>query len=284
METGLQSMTKKEKTSSIASATTAYHKLSIQVSLNGLSFCILDTITDRIVNTKSIVFEAELTPHQLEKELISMFSEHQLTSYNYADVVVLHDNNLFSLVPKALFSADETSHYLKYNTKILANDFVTFDTIESYDLVNVFVPFVNINNYILEQFGPFEYVHSGTIRIESLLNLHSSKKDTICYVHVNQQQMDITILTDKKLKLYNSFQYYSTTDFIYYILFAFEQLKLDPETVRLKLFGNITEEDEIYKSCFEYIKHVSIFAPITGSFHLDTLAGETIDFTLINAI
>ena len=43
-------------------------------------------------------------------------------------------------------------HYLKYSIKVLENDFVTFDELNNCDIVNVYIPFVNINNFLIDQF------------------------------------------------------------------------------------------------------------------------------------
>ncbi len=46
---------------------------------------------------------------------------------------------------------------------------------------------------------------------------------------------------------------------IYYVLFAIDQLKLNPEETPIVISGKITEEDEYYKIIYKYIRNVSIF-------------------------
>ncbi|MEO0526552.1 MAG: DUF3822 family protein [Bacteroidota bacterium] len=277
-------MTKKATTSILEKSAKDYYKLSIQVSLNGLSFCVLDTIGNKILASESISFEKDLSPYEVQKRLATHLEKHQISDATFSEVVVIHRNNLFSLVPKALFDENELPNYLKFNTKILANDLIVFDEIESYDIVNVYVPFVNINNYIYDLFGEFEFRHTGTVMVHTLLNSHSNGNESTCYVHVSEQQMDITVLSQKKLHLFNSFNFYSREDFIYYLLFTLEQLKLDTETVKLRLFGIIEEGDDIYDLCYEYVKNVSIFIPSNTPYHLGELHEESIDFTVLNAL
>lgn len=272
-------MIEKQKTNS----TKEFQKLSIQVSLNGLSFCIVDTISDTIVSSEIITFEEERTPYGLQKGLVTLFEKHQITKKKFSEVIVVHRNKLFSLVPKSLFDEKEMPNYLKFNTKILANDHIDFDELESYDMINVYVPFANVNNYIYDLYGEFVFKHSGTVMVESLLSNHNNIKAPICFVHVTQKQMEVTIIAQKKLLLYNSFDFNSKEDFIYYLLFAFEQLQLDTETTKLKLFGDIEEGDLIYEICYTYVKHVSIFVPSSASYPMD-LNKESIDFTVLNTL
>jgi len=277
-------MTKKKRNNSLENSTSNYHKLSIQISLNGLSFCVVDTISNMLVVSETVVFETTHSPYEVQKHIEELFKQYNVKKATFSEVVVIHNNNLFNLVPKALFNKEELPNYLKYNAKILANDFIVYDEIDSHDIVNVYVPFVNINNYIYDIFGEFEFKHSGTIMVESLLKSHNSGNETVCYVHIAEQQLNITIIAEKKLLLYNCFNYNTKEDFIYYLLFTLEQLKLDTEKVKVNFFGTIKEEDAIYKLCYEYIKNTSIFVPENTSHHLKDTEEDSIDFTLLNTL
>jgi hypothetical protein len=273
-------MTKKETYNNIED----YHKLSIQVSLNGLSFCIVDTIANTIKDFKRLSFGKELSPYEMLNELKQLFRDSKVEDYSFSEVVVIHRNNLFSLVPKALFDPAELANYLKFNVKILANDHIEYDEITSYDMVNVYVPFVNVNNYIYDLFGEFEFMHHGTVMVQSLLNSHSNGNETICYVHVADNQMDITVLTQKQLLFFNSFPFKTKEDFIYYLLFTLEQLKLDTETIKLRLFGEVDMGDELYNISYEYIQHISLFIPPNDIYSTEELEKDTVDFTVLNAL
>lgn len=276
-------MTKEEKNSP-ENPLDSYYKLSIQVSLNGLSFCVFDTIGNSVPLSRHLDFGKELSPYEVQKELKEILKENRVLDYKFSEVVVIHRNNLFSLVPKALFDKDELPNYLKFNAKILANDLIAYDELNSYDMINVYVPFVNINNFIYDLFGEFEFKHSGTVLVEALLNTHTNGKEAICYVHVSEQLMDIAVLAQKKLLFYNSFQFTTKEDFIYYLLFTLEQLKLDTEFVKLRLFGAIEESDEIYAICYEYVQHLSIFIPPNTTYPREDIENEGIDFTVLNAL
>lgn len=262
-----------------------YQKLSIQVSLNGLSFCVLDTLSNTILASERLVFENELTPYAVQKEIKQLFEKNRIKDVKFSEVVVIHRNNLFSLVPQALFNKEELANYLKFNAKILANDHLEYDEVKNLDMVNVYVPFMNINNYIYDLFGEFEFMHHGTILIQTLTNSHGNHSEPICYVHLIEGHMDIAVISHKKLILYNNFSFNTKEDFIYYLLFTLEQLKLDTETTKLKLFGSIEEGDELYNMCHEYVRDISIFIPSNTSFyHFGESEKETIDFTLLNTL
>ncbi|MGB3145728.1 MAG: DUF3822 family protein [Maribacter sp.] len=262
-----------------------FKKLSIQVSLNGLSFCVADGVTQNLLLSDAVIFENTQNPIVLKDALEKLLDTHQLSEMEFEDVVVVHKNTLFGLVPKSLFNANSMGDYLKFNTKLLSTDVLAHDEIEHQELVNVYVPYMNINNYIYELFGEFTYVHNSTVLLETLLNKQNQDQDTVCYVYVSKHQLDITVIEERKLKLHNSFTYETKEDFVYYLLFVLEQLELDTKTTQVKLFGSIEEDDEIYQLCFSYIENISIYAPISHQLmKLGEPAIESIDFTLLNTL
>ena len=276
--------TKTTNNKRLKNAENDFYRLSIQISLNGLSFCMLDTVTHTVIASEQVVFHKELTPFQVLGELKQLVEKNAIQKTAFSEVVVIHRNNLFSLVPKTLFHTDELANYLKFNAKILANDHLAYDEIEGHELMNVYVPFVNINNYIYDLFGEFVYKHHGTVMVQSLLNEGHTANTATCYAHFSEQQLDITVIANKKLQLFNNFEYTTQEDFLYYLLFTLEQLKLNPETVQLRLFGDVEKDDAIYKRCYGYVKHVAIFVPTYNADLMATVENESIDFTVLNAL
>ncbi len=259
-----------------------YKKLSIQVSLNGLSFFILDTISTKLVLTDCVSFQSQSTPYLLLKALKEVIDKHQLHKITFSSVSVIHKSDLFCLVPKVLFDAKELANYLKFNTKLLANDHIVYDEIETQEIISVYVPFTNINNLIFELFGEFEFKHHSTVVLQTLLHQKISAKKA-CYVHVNKKSFELAVFDQKRLILFNQFNFDTKEDFLYYILFVYEQLQLDAESVKLKLFGQIEDNDELFEICYRYIKKVSVFEPKNGTIDLDYPNDKSIDLTLLNS-
>ncbi|MGB5317107.1 MAG: DUF3822 family protein [Robiginitalea sp.] len=276
-------MTKKEINSGLEERPNGYHKLSIQVSLNGLSFCVLDTIANSLVRSHSRVFEKEMSPFSLHKIIQEDFGEMGILDYGFSDVICIHRNTLFTLVPMPLFDPDHLANYLKYNAKILGTDHLDYDPIQGLDSANVYVPFANVNNYLFDTFGAFEFKHSGTVLLETLIKLPSSRQGTLAYMHIAESQMDLAVFSNKKLLFYNSFVFSSPEDIMYFLLFTLEQLELDPEALKLRLVGEVTAGDRIYELCTEYLENVSLFVPPDSSLAYAAEA-DGIDFTLINAL
>lgn len=238
-----------------------YFVLSIQVSLSGLSFCVLNTDSNTILFFKQLRFDKKFTPANTLDKLVHCFNTEEVLQQSFKSVKIIYENELSSLVPKPLFNKDYMADYLKFNSKILRTDYITYDAILANDSINVYVPYVNINNYIYDRFGAFEFKHFSTVLIESILTLEKHSSSTKMYANVCESHFEIIVVENNKLKLYNTFEYSTKEDFIYYILFTAEQLQLNPEEFQLLLIGDINTEDDLYKIAFNYVRNTEIYVP-----------------------
>jgi hypothetical protein len=76
-------------------------------------------------------------------------------------------------------------------------------------------------------------------------------------VHFSQGHFEIIVIQNQQLLLFNSFEYLTPEDFIYYVLTA-EQLNINPENFPLELIGSIDIESEYYKIAYKFIRNVSL--------------------------
>ena len=237
-----------------------YNHLSIQFSLGGFSFCVLNKEDKKFTALYNYHFkEATYTPQRLIQNITEVFDTNELLKdKEYHSVSISHTNNLSSLVPKPLFKEERMSDYLSYNNKTLRHDFFAFDDIKNHEMVNVYVPFVNANNFFIDQFGGFEYKHFSTVLVESLVDIYKFSLVPHMFVNVCKKHFEIVVIADKKLQLYNTFDYKTKEDFVYYILFVAEQLNLNPEELELQLLGNVKKDDDLYTMIYKYVRNVSL--------------------------
>ena len=239
--------------------------LSIQVSLNGLSFCALETQSRSILYFKDRRFGKKLNPIQTLQQIEKIYGEEAFLDQPFKEVRLLFSNELYSLVPEKLFLEENASDYLKFNARILETDFVAYDTLPEQELVNVYIPFTNINNYFFEKYGEFDYQHCVSVLVEAFLKLNQDQKSgTRVYLNRNASGYDLVIIRKGKLLFSNSFMCDTKEDFIYYLLFTAEQLELDPESFDLILLGNITQNSDYYNIAYTYIKNISFLETSFG--------------------
>ena len=233
-----------------------YKKLALQISANGMSFCCFDTLNREITHCVSADF-SKYSP--IEEELWRAFVSNPLLTNPFDEIVVLHSNSFNTFVPTALFDANYPGSYLQYNTKVFETDFFAVDELDSYELNNVYVPMMNVNNFLIDQFGAFEYKNANSVLVSKLLDASKNIDEKQVYVHFQDSHFEIVVVRNQKLLLYNSFEYKTPEDFLYFLLFTMEQLFLNPETATVYLLGKVTENDDNYTLAYTYIRHISLF-------------------------
>ena len=235
-----------------------YKKLSIQVSLTGLSFCCFDTLNNTVTSFNEVHFDTFHKATKIEDLFADAFRDHPELNDSYDEILVIHNNNLSTFVPEPLFDENFLGSYLQYNTKVFETDFFAFDEISNYQMNAVYIPYVNINNFFIDQFGAFDYKHANSILVSKLLVASKNKDDKKMFLHINVGHFEIIVVQNQKLLLFNSFDYNTPEDFLYYILFTAEQLNLNPENFPLELIGNIDTESDYFKIAYKYIRNVSL--------------------------
>jgi hypothetical protein len=236
-----------------------YKKLSLQVSLTGLSFCVFDTLNNVILSVNEIHFDTFHKAIKTEELFADAFRENAELKDSYDEIVVIHNNNLSTFVPEPLFDEHFLGSYLQYNTKVFETDFFAFDEIPNYQMNTVYIPYVNINNFFIDQFGSFDYKHANSILVSKLLDASKNNDDKKMIVNFNSGHFEIIVVQNQKLLLFNSFDYQTPEDFLYYLLFTAEQLGLNPENFKLELLGTIAEGDDFYQLAYKYIRNITLF-------------------------
>lgn len=231
------------------------YRLSIQVSLNGLSF-LSHTETNEVIHFKHHEFPYQANPEEL---LLQIKNAAQKDIATISGVSLIYTTQYATIVPKALFNLDKPSEYLKFNTKILPQDYVSHDTLEALDLVTVYIPYININNFLYEHFGSFSYFHSHTLLIKQLAAKEKFSNKNKMYVQVQKEKFDCFVFKEGKLQLANSYSYKTPEDFIYFILFNYEQCNLNPEEDKVVFLGAIQEQSPLFEIAYTYIRNIDFF-------------------------
>lgn len=236
-----------------------YKKIAIQVALDGFSYCCFDTLHNTLTAVKEVVFDSNDQFTRIEDLFTKARYENPELAETYDDIVILHDNTLSTFVPTPLFDEQFLGSYLQYDTKVFVTDFFAYDQMVSYQMNNVYIPYVNINNYFVDELGLFTSKHVHTVLVSKLLEASKNIDTKKMFVHMSKSHFEIIIVQNQHLLLFNSFEYKTPEDLIYYLLFTSEQLNLNPENLNLEFLGNISEDDAYFKIAYKYIRNVSLF-------------------------
>ncbi len=270
-----------KKTASKPVENTSIKKLSIQFSLDGFSFCVLNKDL-KIRHFSTYTFDEKLdTPEQLLEKIKLIFKNEVLLQEDFSSVFVIHQNNLSTIVPNDFFDENKLKEYLNYNVKVLKTDFIAFDDLLSIKAKNIYVPYININNYLFQNFGEFDYKHHSSVLIDKLLEQHKTVIKKEMYVHVFKNSLDIIVIQKDQLIFSNSFSFETKEDFIYYILFTAEQLGLNTEEVTLTFLGDVEKDSEIYAITYQFVRNIAFIKSESSFFTDESDFSEHSNFILL---
>jgi hypothetical protein len=112
---------------------------------------------------------------------------------------------------------------------------------------------------LIDTFGSFNYNHFSSLLIKHLITFSPKTETVQVFAHIAKSHFEIVVTKNQQLLLYNSFIYQTKEDFIYYLLFVAEQLKLNTETFKLRLLGNISTQDNLFTIAYKYVKDVALY-------------------------
>ena len=102
--------------------------------------------------------------------------------------------------------------------------------------------------------------HSSTVLIKKLIkDFFDRNAETRAFVNVKNNSYELIIINNDKLIFHNYFNFKTKEDFIYFILFTFEQLNIDNESIPLYFMGFIEEKSPIVELCARYVRNIRFF-------------------------
>ncbi len=211
--------------------------LSILVCLYGLSFVIQKPDGE----SKFFEYRFDKTnPYKLEDELKKIIRERPVLKHQFNRVDIIHHNLLNTLVPNEFFVDEKLENYLKYNISLLDNDQASFDVINEMNINNVYLTFANINNVFLDYNKNINYFHSATVfidKINALRKKHKVLKLYDIYLNVYEKDFQLLIYKNEEILFFNSFEYETTDDFLYFFFFVLESLNITDNDTQYHISG-----------------------------------------------
>ncbi len=241
--------------------TNTYH-VSIQVSLNGFSFCLLDTARNKYVALKHYEFDTKETT--LEENIKRVSNEDEFLNKEYKSSRLIFTTRKFTLVPTPIFNKEYLKKYFSFNHNLEESERIYFNHLRNADAYVIFAIPGNLSDIFNYHFPKIKIYHQSTPFIESILRNHKNSQDKhTMFLNAGEDLFDIAVVHLKNLKLYNCFFYKNENDLIYFVLYTYEYLKLDAEKTVLVIFGSLSKSSKYYEILKKYIRNLRFEQPKT---------------------
>lgn len=258
--------------------------LSLQVGYKSLSYSIFNIARNKYVALASYPLKTNGRTDELADAITAVGAQEALLKKNYKSIRVSFVTGAFTLVPQPFFSKDLKEKFLGFNTSLKHNDIVYHDVLKNTEACTVYAIPYRIENRLKGLLKNPLFMHHGSVLMEALMINYKNSTDRLVFLNIRDGEFDMMVVNGRRLEFFNIFSFSTPEDFIYYTLFVYEQLKLNPEKQEVILSGEVEKKSAIYSLLYKYIRNVS-FAPRNDAFeysyHFNELPGHY-HYTLLN--
>ncbi len=225
------------------SAISNQYGLSIRFNSGGFSLSIVDESKIQL-STKSVPATiASLS----SDDIIALINKEININYSAINLIYESDNYLF--VPAPIFRSHEASDYLNLQQKPLKNEVVLYNNLPIWDTVNVFAIPKALPTALNQLFPNTIIEHHISYFLTTKIK---TQHENSLFIWTRQKMMDIIAFKNSKLQLLNSYAYQTAEDFTYHTLNVIDQLSVNAEKCKVKLF-NAEKKPELKKTLEIYL-------------------------------
>ncbi len=234
-----------------------YH-LSLQIFLKGFSFCVLDRENNKFVALGHYYYEHLVSYKKLLELIERVFQSSELLKLPFQHVKVLFATPKFTFIPSAFYEEDKITDIFEFSHKIAKFEQLYTNYIYSNSTYVAFAIPSFIKDWIENSLPTAKIYHQSIPLIEEvLLKNKTSLVSKSVYVNVYHSFFDVAYIEKGNLALFNSFAYTSITDFQYFLLNVYDQLKLSSADVPTVFSGFISKADVKIEYSKKFIKNIS---------------------------
>lgn len=230
--------------------------LVLEIGTEGIALAVLDNLTNDFLAFEHYPLRKIADENMLAATVEQLAASHEWLTNRFKRVDCILVTERFTLVPAALFDSAAAAGYLRFNQPLSGQDEVITDLLRQPDARNIYAVSETLTAALRRQFTGIRFRNNLSPLIERTLSVNKNTAGRRILVHIQPQRFDLVISEGGLLLLANTYRYQSAEDVVYFLLFACEQLRLNPEQVPLEIVGEIAPDSGIYKLISKYVRHV----------------------------
>lgn len=175
----------------------------------------------------------------------------------YAREIVLFSNRECTLIPEEIFQENDKEKYIS----------LLFGDAYSGKYYSMHLP--NLGNYLVyktpstldkfykELFPGSVYYHSTGFLLNTLSRISFSYKKPLVHAHFSKNYFEMSIFSKGKLLFYNSFEFQTSEEIAYYILYALKQWKVEAHEIMVS--GQMLADSDEFFWLKKYVHEIIDF-------------------------
>ncbi|MCK3683305.1 DUF3822 family protein [Maribellus sp. YY47] len=232
------------------------YKLSIQVSLNGFSFCIRKPDNGSLLVFKHTALKIS-NEQLLTRRLEDWILEEELLQQKYKSQEIIVLSNHFTLLPANLDDEQIYSDTIRLLFSTQTEDY-SISKIKQLNANLLFLVSQELKKMLNEKFEVFQLKHG----VEKLIQKEESEEDgKQVRIFFDEKDLYIVYFNEQELMLCNAFSIKHANDVVYYALTALKQFQVPLSNTPLCIAGKSTYMNDSWQMLEKYFRSVDYFVP-----------------------
>jgi len=250
---------------------TENYELALQVSPDGLSFCLLDTIRNKFVLIRS--FRPEENKYFNTEALKDFIENDDFLTRNYKKVSIVVPSAKFTIVPAPLFDPGRKEEYYTFNHLKREDDMIYANKLPDPDAFLVFAMDGQLNRLVNNYYPGIHPVHHLKPLLNQISHIRKTEHENYIHVHIERDYFNLIIYNNNLLKYCNTYNYRNISDILYFVLNVFKKLEIKQEETIF--FSGLTEKyDDISSNFSIYVRNIKFAEPV-GNFTFSYVFNDT---------
>ncbi|HAI75941.1 MAG TPA: hypothetical protein DCM08_06795 [Microscillaceae bacterium] len=231
------------------------YSLSLSISAENLKVCVYNE-QRKCLALEHYRFYEQITPKLLQ----GLFENHLFLRANYWKNISLHfTNQIFTIVPNAFYEEDFLIKYLKPTIQLPAQSIIYVNALPQIQAQNIFAVSTELYSWFADRTYPnksLQVTHQVTNLIKLLSPLAKSQTSDRIFAIADSKLLALVVFKQGELIFCNVFSYKTPQDFIYYVLFVLQELKIERVQATVELIGEVSPKSQPFELLKPYLKEV----------------------------
>ena len=231
----------------------SHYRMTIQCSLGGLSFALLDAETQTLVALECYQSDLLADSNDLFRTLERALEDKGMNNKSFSSVTFITDNRYCSLIPEPLFNETDQAKYLDFAFQVPDAYTIISKRLASAQCFNVYALPTALKDKVTGKWPNTHFTHTSSIFVDSILK---NEDGNGVFVNVRNRDFDMLVKKEGKLQFFNNFKFNTKEDFAYFLLFAMEQNNLSGQDTLVRFSGLIRPASDIIDLCGRYVRDI----------------------------
>ncbi|MFC0181740.1 Protein of unknown function [Pseudarcicella hirudinis] len=253
----------------------AQYNICQEITESRFRFWVIDHLSNEYIWLED--FHLQVPGEELSafESLKLIYSEHDfLKSNKWKSVKITINNQSFTLIPADIFRKEYALRYLQLakGMTIGKDEEIHQDLIPEHEVINVYSSERELYNWFSETYPlmDVQFSHQSSQMIRFALAYGAEQT---AFLYLEEKTVTMVVSHEGNLKFCNRFSYENARDLVYYVLFVMNEIRIEPDEILVKLFGEVSDESEEFNLLTKYLPKIQIGG----------IPGETLRFQEIPA-